>query len=55
MSKLTQHESVTVTARVPIDVAEQLRKVAAAHDRTISGELRRAVKRHLTLEASAED
>jgi predicted transcriptional regulator len=43
----TAPETVTVTARVPLDVADRLRAIAHANDRSVSGELRRVLKQHV--------
>jgi hypothetical protein len=44
---------VTVGSHVPADVAAQLAQLARANDRSISGELRVAIRKHLAETAQA--
>jgi predicted DNA-binding protein len=41
------YESVIVKARVPADEAKRLEAVASENDRTVSAELRRAIRLYL--------
>jgi predicted transcriptional regulator len=43
----TREYSRTITARLAPEVAERLERLAAEHERSISGELRVAVRAHL--------
>lgn len=42
------YESVTVRARVPKDDAAQLQLIAEQNDRTLSAEVRRAIRLYIT-------
>jgi hypothetical protein len=39
--------TVHITARVPVELAEEFERVANEEDRSISAELRRAMRRHI--------
>ncbi len=49
---VNQTEERVVAARVPVEVAERLARLAAAGDRSISGEIRRALREHIEAEGS---
>ncbi len=55
--KLTAKESavaadVTMTAAVPADLASELRALAERNDRSLSAEVRRALRTHIATEAA---
>jgi len=43
-------ESVQVTVRVPVEQVGELERIAAEADRTVSAEIRRLIRRHVTNE-----
>lgn len=45
---MEKREQVHVSVRVPRDLAAALEEIAAAKDRTISQEVRRLIRRHVT-------
>ena len=46
MSKMG--DSVQVTVRVPVEQVDALGRIAAEADRTVSAEIRRLIRRHVT-------
>jgi hypothetical protein len=42
-----EERTVHITARVPVELAEEFERVANEEDRSISAELRRAMRRHI--------
>jgi len=48
-------DSTVISAAVPAVVRDQLAKLAAAHDRSLSAELRRAASLYLRVESRSED
>lgn len=53
MSENTDH--VQISARVPADLAEELERAATEADRTLSAELRRALRQYLAVQGPADD
>ncbi len=45
---MTAGKQVRINARVPLDLAEQFRRVASEDERSLSQELRVAMKRHVS-------
>jgi hypothetical protein len=54
-SKENTAHSTIVSGYVPRQLADELRRLAAAGERSISGELRIAIREHLALSASRGD
>jgi predicted transcriptional regulator len=50
-----QDDTVQISARIPSDLAAALERAAEASDRTLSGELRRAIKQYLATQAREPD
>lgn len=44
-----------VSAQVPADLADDFKRLADAHDRSVSAELRRAMKAHLEANSEQEE
>ncbi len=40
-------ESVTLSLRIPKDLLTELEKIAVSEDRTVAGEVRRLIRRHI--------
>jgi len=47
MAKQSQEGTVHITARVPADLARAFERMALAEDRSVSAELRRAMRGHV--------
>ncbi|MGH2514558.1 MAG: Arc family DNA-binding protein [Ktedonobacterales bacterium] len=43
-----QEEDVKITLRVPADVAETMKRLARENDRSLNGELVRAIREYIT-------
>lgn len=43
----TQHEDVKLTVRIPAEIAEAMRQLAKQHDRSLNGELVRAMREYI--------
>jgi predicted transcriptional regulator len=53
MDSNERSDFVQISARIPAELASGLEESAAREDRTLSAELRRAIRQYLTAEAGA--
>ncbi|MGH2502030.1 MAG: Arc family DNA-binding protein [Ktedonobacterales bacterium] len=40
----TEHHEIKLTIRLPVNIAEKMRRLAKAHDRSLNGEIVRALR-----------
>lgn len=48
-----QHEEVKITLRIPADVAETMKRLAHLNDRSLNGELVRAIREYIARQQKA--
>lgn len=49
-----QQEEVKITLRVPLEVANEMKRLARANDRSLNGELVRAIREYITRQRRRE-
>lgn len=50
----TEQREIKLTIRIPVEIAEKMRRLAKAHDRSLNGEIVRALRGYGELREQAE-